>query len=413
MAVRQYIGARYVPVFFTNELGGTDWRANTQYEPLTIVTYNGNSYTSKQMVPAGIGNPSAYPEYWASTGVFNSQVEEYRQEVEELSKTVSTGLSGRKFILVGDSWAAGLTYNSNTASRGPSFYDVLINSLGLVENNTYYRTNQDGCGFVDNDPHTFLELLQAVNVADPAEITDIYVTGGLNDRPYTATQIENAISAFVTYAKSNYPNAKVSIGCTGIGTGVFADMGKVIGAYKNCVKYGAAYMDGIESYIFGRTIRYDNIHGTTEGYATIGEGLINYTLTGACGTYTEAKQYTVAAPSGVTLLNLDKVNELISNGRILLASTTHWFRITFASEPAHLASHKIGTLSEYSPIKSGVLVRGNCVARGTTSGNLYPAEILIEGADISISIVNASALGDTTFIINQLQIDCPVELSAG
>lgn len=88
MAVRQYIGARYVPVFFTNELGGTDWRANTQYEPLTIVTYNGNSYTSKQMVPAGIGAPDTNADYWASTGIFNAQVEEYRQQVLDLAETV-------------------------------------------------------------------------------------------------------------------------------------------------------------------------------------------------------------------------------------------------------------------------------------------------------------------------------------
>lgn len=405
MANNIYIGARYVPIF------DGDWNSQKAYEALTVVNYVGSSYTSKRAVPAGVVPTNT--TYWALTGNFNEQMEEYRQLVEGLSTRVNTNLEGRKFILIGDSWAAGLTYNSSTASRGPSFYDVLISSLGLVQGDTYYRNNADGCGFVDNDPHTFLELLQAVTVDDASAITDIYVTGGLNDRPYTAAQIETAISTFVTYAKTTYPNAKVSIGCTGIATGSFDAMGKVLGAYKNCVKYGAAYMDGIESYVCGRTVRYDTMHGTTEGYAVIANALINYTLTGACGTYTEAKQYTVTAETGITLLNLDRVNEVVSNGRILLASTTHWFRITFASEPAHLASHKIATLSEYSPIKSGVLVRGNCVARGTTSGNLYPAEILIEGADISISIVNASALGDTVFIVNQLQIDMPVELSAG
>ena len=42
--VRQYVGARYVPVF-ANPL---EWSDTREYEPLTIVTYQGNSYTSMQ-----------------------------------------------------------------------------------------------------------------------------------------------------------------------------------------------------------------------------------------------------------------------------------------------------------------------------------------------------------------------------
>lgn len=75
MATRQYIGARYVPVF------KGEWSANTAYEPLSIVSDgNGNSYTSKRYVPVGIhlSNDS----YWAMTGSFNAQVEHYRNEIE-------------------------------------------------------------------------------------------------------------------------------------------------------------------------------------------------------------------------------------------------------------------------------------------------------------------------------------------
>ena len=35
MAERQYIGARYVPIF----ANPTEWNPNQAYEPLTIVTY--------------------------------------------------------------------------------------------------------------------------------------------------------------------------------------------------------------------------------------------------------------------------------------------------------------------------------------------------------------------------------------
>ena len=88
MAVRQYIGARYVPKFYENSVNTSEWTANTQYEPLTIVTRNGNSYTSKREVPANIGAPESAPEYWVSTGIYSQQIEQYRQEVVEVSNRI-------------------------------------------------------------------------------------------------------------------------------------------------------------------------------------------------------------------------------------------------------------------------------------------------------------------------------------
>lgn len=76
MAVTQYIGARYVPLF-ANPL---DWDINTAYEALTIVYYQGNSYTSRQAVPSGIDISNG--DYWALTGNYNAQIEQYRQEVQ-------------------------------------------------------------------------------------------------------------------------------------------------------------------------------------------------------------------------------------------------------------------------------------------------------------------------------------------
>lgn len=92
-AIRQYIGARYVPKFFDDGNGSAEWKANVAYEALTIVTYLGNSYTSKKPVPANIGNPSANPAYWASTGIYNQQVEEYRQEVQAALDTINNEIN--------------------------------------------------------------------------------------------------------------------------------------------------------------------------------------------------------------------------------------------------------------------------------------------------------------------------------
>lgn len=82
MAVTQYIGSRYVPLF----ADPIEWSNQNTYEPLTIVLHEGNSYTSKQAVPKDIDIDNE--EFWAETGNYNAQVELYRQE----TRAVATAL---------------------------------------------------------------------------------------------------------------------------------------------------------------------------------------------------------------------------------------------------------------------------------------------------------------------------------
>lgn len=85
MSTRQYIGARYVPLF------AGDWDATQAYEPLTIVNYLNSSYTSRKAVPVGIVPTNN--EYWALTGNFNAQVESYRQEVADMQDELEDYIS--------------------------------------------------------------------------------------------------------------------------------------------------------------------------------------------------------------------------------------------------------------------------------------------------------------------------------
>ena len=75
----QYVGARYVPIFGRKGETSIEWDGTAPYEPLTIVLYQGNSYTSRRHVPAGVEITNG--QYWAETGNYNAQVEQYRQEV--------------------------------------------------------------------------------------------------------------------------------------------------------------------------------------------------------------------------------------------------------------------------------------------------------------------------------------------
>lgn len=74
MAVTQYIGSRYVPLFAEP----IEWSPSNTYEPLTIVIHEGNSYTSRQAVPKDIDISNE--SFWALTGNYNAQVELYRRE---------------------------------------------------------------------------------------------------------------------------------------------------------------------------------------------------------------------------------------------------------------------------------------------------------------------------------------------
>lgn len=88
---RQYVGARYVPKIMG------EWDKNIPYEALSIVTYKGNSFTSKIPVPAkvDIGDET----YWVSTGNYNVQIEEYRKETleaKQLANATNTDLQAFK-----------------------------------------------------------------------------------------------------------------------------------------------------------------------------------------------------------------------------------------------------------------------------------------------------------------------------
>ena len=80
MGKNKYVGHRYVP-----KIDG-EWDKSKQYESLTVVLYQGASYTSRQNVPVGVEITNE--EFWVLTGNYNAQVEQYQQEVNaQLAQT--------------------------------------------------------------------------------------------------------------------------------------------------------------------------------------------------------------------------------------------------------------------------------------------------------------------------------------
>ena len=83
VGARQYVGARYIPIFGRAGEDTTEWDDLAPYEPLTIVMHDGNSYVSRQYVPTGIDIADTH--YWAEMANYNGQIEAYRQETARVA----------------------------------------------------------------------------------------------------------------------------------------------------------------------------------------------------------------------------------------------------------------------------------------------------------------------------------------
>lgn len=149
-AYNTYVGARYVPIY------DGAWSSSKKYEPLVVVQYQGNSYTSKTYVPAGV-NPTN-ENYWAQSGNYNAQVEEYRQEVRELT-TLVNGFNNRitansSDITLINSWQKymNLFTNKKVAIFGDSLSDS--NRPDTTWSRTFKTLVESVGGTVDNYAHS-------------------------------------------------------------------------------------------------------------------------------------------------------------------------------------------------------------------------------------------------------------------
>ncbi|UWG06240.1 MAG: hypothetical protein [Bacteriophage sp.] len=137
MSNNKYIGMRYVPKI----LGDNEpWDNKKEYEYLTVVQYQGLSYTSRKNVPTGIDISNV--DYWACTGNYNAQVEQYRQETQNALKTVNTKLDGfantqdGKFQIMLDK------YKKDINSYADGKYDDINSQIEEVNNNLNTSKNE-------------------------------------------------------------------------------------------------------------------------------------------------------------------------------------------------------------------------------------------------------------------------------
>lgn len=211
MAERQYIGARYVPVF----ADPIEWDKSRAYEALTIVTYLASTYTSKLPVPPGTEITNT--KYWALTASYNSQFEEYRREVEEYREQVTdfiaqqTGINSHGVLVVGDDYCT-TKYATNP------WPNIVANKLGLVRNINYFNFAADGASANSAGTETGFNTiltngLNGMTREQKNNIDTFIFPGSINDILWlvdggSVDTIINNVTALVELARTNLPNLR-------------------------------------------------------------------------------------------------------------------------------------------------------------------------------------------------------------
>lgn len=197
---RQYVGARYVP-----KVMGV-WNKALQYEALSIVTYQGNSFTSKIPVPSNIDISNG--TYWVNTGNYNAQVEAYRTETMQLKTDLNNETTNRKnadkdnILWIGDS------YSVNYNHKLPNGVRYMLNAKN------WYEYSKGGAGFAGAWAGlSFNDLIeQAKNELSASQkemIKYVYIVGGANDSSFPWTQLKDKVVSTVQNARNSFPNAQV------------------------------------------------------------------------------------------------------------------------------------------------------------------------------------------------------------
>ena len=129
-----YVGHRYVP-----KIVG-EWDNSKTYEALSIVQYQGNSFTSRQNVPTGIDITNA--EYWVSTGNYNAQVEQYRQDVVGVKNDLANKASKDELATIENT----LNLKQSTFENVAALKNGDVSIGEVVSTSGYYSKGDNGNG---------------------------------------------------------------------------------------------------------------------------------------------------------------------------------------------------------------------------------------------------------------------------
>lgn len=172
-----------------------DWDRSKTYEPLTIVYHQGNSYTSRQSVPAGVAITDT--TYWALTGNYNAQIEQYRKETASKLSTVTTDGTLKGDGTKTDPLKVKLNHSTVMSDTGKTVYPTLMHKQG--DSSTIlgigFNVGDGLASYNTEDADVGSGLRLASEIQTSIDNSEQSLTALGAGTPETATQFKNKVQA--------------------------------------------------------------------------------------------------------------------------------------------------------------------------------------------------------------------------
>lgn len=411
MAQLQYIGARYVPVWYHNSVDDTaNWEVNVEYEPLTFVTsLNNHLYLSKKTVPDNIGTPADNTDYWLDMGAFSGGANLQEQiddivanmgDLDDLTTTDKTSLvnainevaenvpteRAKKYVIITDSYGNRQDTDGNTVGQ-------LLTSLG--KDIKFYLAVSGG-GFIKTGNEALQSHLYDYT-GDHDEITDVVFMCSANDNAGTTNDIQSATITAINAAKAAYPNAKISIVPWGVAfvneswALVLSDI--TVKAYQLACDYTGAILAKNAQYMLRNTVLLDNdhIHPNASGVSYLAAQVNGFLDGNTIDVMHEIDAVFTFTASGLSNASANNLKMYRHNGDVVISADYAGgifgqFDFAYAANPSWNPLCKISN-TLYSRPQADSHKYMNARGRARIDATLYPANALgYEGCNLSFSI---------------------------
>lgn len=172
-----------------------DWDKTKTYEPLTIVYHQGNSYTSRQSVPVGVNITDT--TYWALTGNYNAQIEQYRKETASKLSNVTTDGTLKGNGTKTDPLKVTLNRSTVISDTGKTVYPTLMHKQG--DSSTIlgigFNVGDGLTPYNDEDADVGSGLRLANEIKTSIENSEQSLSALGAGTPENATQLKNKVQA--------------------------------------------------------------------------------------------------------------------------------------------------------------------------------------------------------------------------
>lgn len=377
---RQYVGARYVPVFFNNPDGIWDWASGFSYEPLTMVKYGTNTYTSKSQVPSTVGAPNLNPEYWAQTGDYTGTISELSAQVNQLGNDIGN-----------------LTTQLNNTVNWKN-YNVLIIScvldLAIANMATHLNTYGINCSYVNRPNDSLLDdtlYNYMINNPSIANFTHIVVFGGVNETLSTldASQLSNKLNNLANSLRTIKPTQKF------------------IYALVNRFKLGAYLNRSVEvySYIMSNSAQH---FASDSIYRLMGYNGSLTTNSAPTAIYSYCVKFLHEFVMGVPFKYSSSGNVGGYNLTVTESTKTIGLSLTLPNGPA-IAAGSTATIYNNNQMPNGILPTKTLYLQGYITKGSTRSDIMVIFGNFGMQVLNLTndAITGGTYIINTSDFSFP------